>query len=69
MEQWDEIVEKIAEAVIRKLDERRKIELIAEAVIEKLREQQEALSGQETTSGGAENGGEEGEEARRDEEA
>ncbi len=48
MEQWDELVERIAEAVVRKLDERRKIELIAEAVIEKLREQ-EALRGQEIT--------------------
>ncbi len=35
VEEW---VERIADAVVRKLDERRKIELIAEAVIEKLRE-------------------------------
>lgn len=62
MEQWVEFFEKIAEAVVRKLDERRKIELIAEAVIEKLREQ-EALRGQELTVGGAEDGG--GEEAKR----
>lgn len=67
MEQWDELVERIAEAIVRKLDERRKIELIAEAVIEKLKEQ-EALRGQEITIGGAEDGGE-GKEARRDEEA
>lgn len=65
MEQWDELIEKIAEAVVRKLDERRKIELIAEAVIEKLREQ-ETLRGQEVTMGGVEDGGEE---ARRNEEA
>jgi len=65
MEQWDELVEKIAEAVVRKLDERRKIELIAEAVIEKLKGQQ-ALRGQEPTEGGAEDGREE---TRRDEEA
>ncbi len=64
MEQWDELVERIAEAIVRKLDERRKIELIAEAVIEKLRGQ-EALRGQEITIGGADGGGEEG----RDEEA
>ncbi len=65
MEQWDELVEKIAEAVVRKLDERRKIELIAEAVIEKLKEM-EARRGQEATVGGAED---DGEEARRNEEA
>jgi hypothetical protein len=59
MEQWDELVEKIAEAVVRKLDERRKIDLIAEAVIEKLREQ-EALKPQRATIGGADDGGEEG---------
>jgi hypothetical protein len=58
MEQWDELVEKIAEAVVRKLDERRKIDLIAEAVIEKLRER-EALKGQKAFMGGADDGGEE----------
>ncbi len=58
MEQWDELVEKIAEAVVRKLDERRKIELIAEAVIEKLREQ-EALERREQTLGGVDDVGEE----------
>jgi len=58
MEQWDELVEKIAEAVVRKLDERRKIDLIAEAVIEKLREQ-DALKGQKNSMGGADDGGEE----------
>ncbi len=55
MEQWDEI----AEAVVRKLDERRKIELIAEALIEKLKEM-EARRGQEATVGGANDDGEEG---------
>ncbi|MCS3919057.1 hypothetical protein Q2T83_05150 [Fervidibacter sacchari] len=65
MERWDELVEKIAEAVVRKLDERRKIDLIAEAVIEKLRER-EALKGQETPMGGADD---DGEETRSNEEA
>ncbi len=46
-------------AVIRKLDERRKIELIAEAVIEKLKEM-EAFE-EQTDLGGADDGGEEGE--------
>ena len=45
------IVERIAEAVVRKIDEREKINLLAEAVLERMRE----LNGN-ALAGGSENG-------------
>jgi len=38
----DELVERIAEAVVAKLEERRKIDLIADAVLARLEEREQA---------------------------
>ena len=38
----DQVIDRIAEAVVRKIDERQKIDLIAEAVLERLAQQEQA---------------------------
>jgi hypothetical protein len=51
----DRLIDRIAEAVVRKIDERRKIDLIAEAVLARL-EGQGLAGGQEETVEEAETG-------------
>jgi len=43
----ERLIDRIAEAVVRKIDERRKIDLIAEAVLARLEEREQERAGEE----------------------